>query len=344
LLERELRCQEDHIYELEAALDQCEAELESVRRENQTLKKDGGGNDLGPRGSGSSNVPIIELPSDSAPPRARPRGRPEEPSLPIVEPGEEFIPTPANPGASNRNEPSDRRIARIVLNKQLTGGLSHDRQGGDEGVMVVFEPRNARGEMVAEPGDVSIALVDPERSGPQARVARWDFAAKEAFEQFHRSGALGRGYEFELPWPDAAPQNKKLELYVRYVTPDGRKLLSKMTISVDPPAGNQAKRWRTPAGSMPDAAGSAVPPDATAQSTGPLRRFLRSGADRSVRDSEAPRFGGANPGAAEGSNPPTIELGEESEPESGDSDEPAVAAKQERPAPVARRPAWTPYR
>ena len=185
-----------------------------------------------------------------------------------------------------------------MLNKQLTGGLSHDRQGGDEGILVVFEPRNARGEMVAEPGDVSIALVDPERSGPQARIARWDFAANEAFEQFHRSGALGRGYEFELPWPDAAPQNKKLELFVRYVTPDGRKLMSEMTISVDPPAGNQAKRWRTPAGGMADPSRSAAsaPPDATAQSDRSTSAVSAGRAPTAAsRDTEAPRFSGQAP-------------------------------------------------
>jgi hypothetical protein len=357
LLERELRCQEDQIYELEAALDQCESELESARRENQTLKRDGAGSDRGP--AGSSSVPIIDLPSDSGSPRSNPRRRQEEPSVPIVEPGEEFTPEPATPGtpskpsASARPEPSDRRIARIVLNKQLTGGLSHDHRGGDEGILVVFEPRNARGEMVAEPGDVSIALVDPERSGPQARVARWDFAATEAFEQFHQTGALGRGYEFELPWPDAAPQSKKLELFVRYVTPDGRKLLSKMTISVDPPAGNQARRWRTPAGSMaePGESASAGPPDRTAQSDRPLRRFLRSAADRAgrngdrgSRDSEAPAYGGTSSvaGAPQGTSEPKVELGEESEPDEADG--PAAAPEKERPAAVARRPAWTPYR
>jgi hypothetical protein len=348
LLERELRCQEDHIYELESALDQCEAELESARRENQTLKRDGAASDQGPRGS--SNVPIIELPSDSGSPRSTPRGRPQEPSLPIVEPGEEFTPTPGNPGASTRPEPSDRRIARIVLNKQLTGGLNHQRQGGDEGILVVFEPRNARGEMVAEPGDVSIALVDPERSGPQARVARWDFAANEAFEQFHRSGVLGRGYEFELPWPDAAPQNKKLDLFVRYVTPDGRKLLSKMTISVDPPTGGQARRWRTPGGnaSEPEGSASAAPPDQAAQSVR-RRRFLWSGADRGSRDTEAPAFGdtGSDSRASTGSREPTIELGEESataEAAAPAAGAPATAPSDERPAAVARRPAWTPYR
>jgi hypothetical protein len=356
LLERELRCQEDQIYELESALDQCESELESARRENQTLKKGGAASDLSPRGS--SNVPIIEMPSDSGSPRPNRPGRQDEPALPIVEPGEEFIPTPSNPGASARPEPSDRRIARIVLNKQLTGGLSHQGKGGDEGILVVFEPRNARGEMVAEPGDVSIALVDPERSGPQSRIARWDFAAAEAFEQFHRTGALGRGYEFELPWPDAAPQNKKLELFVRYVTPDGRKLLSEMTIRVDPPTGSQAKRWRTPADRIGDADGSvsSMPPDATAQNSRPLRRFLRSATgraardgDRGARDSEAPAFGGAGSvaGSSPGTTEPSVELGEESsQPDEADgpASAPAKAPETERPAAVARRPAWTPYR
>ncbi|HEX4143384.1 MAG TPA: hypothetical protein VHY91_07525 [Pirellulales bacterium] len=343
LLERELRCQEDHIYDLEAALDQCEAELESARRENQTLKRDGGGGDQGPRGS--SNVPIIEMPSDSSSPRSSPRGRPQEPSLPIVEPGEEFVPTPANPGASARPEPTDRQIARIVLNKQLTGGLRHQRQGGDEGILVVFEPRNARGEMVAEPGDVSIALVDPERSGPQARVARWDFAAAEAFEQFHRSGPLGRGYEFELPWPDAAPQNKKLDLFVRYIAPDGRKLMSKMTITVDPPAGGQARRWRAPAGAMSETDGSA--PSASSDRAARIdrrRRFFRSAPERAPRDTEAPAFAGAgsDPSAPAGTSEPKIELGEESSP--GEADPPATARNSDPPPPVARRPAWTPYR
>src|SRR5580692_3172361 len=96
LLERELRCQEDHIYELEDALDQCECELESVRRENQTLKKDGGGagRDQGP--GGPASLPIIELPPDSGSSRPSRRGGQDEPRPPVVEPGEEFTPPSAS--------------------------------------------------------------------------------------------------------------------------------------------------------------------------------------------------------------------------------------------------------
>ena len=74
----------------------------------------------------------------------------------------------------------------------------------------------------------------------RARVARWDLVAAEAYEQFHRSPHWAEGLgEFELPCP-TSPQNKTLELFVRYVAPDGRKLMSEMTIAVNPPVGNQA--------------------------------------------------------------------------------------------------------
>ena len=148
-----------------------------------------------------------------------------------------------------------------------------------------------------------------------------------------------------MPWPDAAPQNKKLELFVRYVAPDGRKLVSEMTISVNPPAGNQAKRWRTSAGN------TSAQRNATAQNVRAHDRFSRSGSDRGSRDSEAPRFSAASPSGG-ATTLPNVELGEEGA-EMADSDDPAIVADDERPAAVARRPtsdrqsgrpAWTPYR
>jgi hypothetical protein len=335
LLERELRYQEERIYELEDALDQCESELEYSRRDSQSPgdKRAGGG---GGR-TGSSNLPIIDLPSDSGPSRPSRRNEPE-PVMPTVEPGEEFTPPAAGSGASAQPEPRDRHIARIVLNKQMTGGASQ-LSGGEDGIVVVFEPRNARGEMVAEPGSVSIALVDPERSGPQARLARWDFAANDAFAQFHRSGKSGRGYEFELPWPEAAPPNKKLQLFVRYVAPDGRKLMSEMTINVDPTGTRQAQRWRTASPSSD----RDRPLDAGAQG-GPLRRLLsRTTSGQTAPDTEAPRFSGPD----ETAGSPSLESDDDAQQEASD-DRPV--ARNRRPVATARKPAdddrptWTPYR
>ncbi len=61
-------------------------------------------------------------------------------------------------------------VSRICSQQnKMTGGASQ-LTGGEDGIVVVFEPRNARGEMVAEPGDVSIALVDP-LSGAGPRLA-----------------------------------------------------------------------------------------------------------------------------------------------------------------------------
>ena len=204
--------------------------------------------------------------------------------------------------------------------------------------MVVFEPRNVRGEMVGEPGQVSIALVDPSQSGPQARLARWDFAPQDAFSQFHRSGANGRGYAFELPWPAAAPANKNLQLFVRYVTPDGRKLMSDMTLNVDPPGNRQAQRWRT---------SSAAPDRDDSSEPGPLRRLLsRSTSERGGADSEAPRFAGSTAGANETAELPSIQTDEDEE---DDEEVEHPAARKRRPTLTARRadddrPSWSPYR
>ncbi len=338
LLERELRFQEDRIYELENALDECEYELECSRRDTPSSggQSSGGGNR---RSGGSSGLPIIDMSPDSGSGAPRPRvpGDNDQPVMPTVEPGEEIAP-PTTGGAMNMNtpEPRDRQIARIVLNKQLTGGATHV-QGSEDGIVVVFEPRNVRGEMVGEPGDVSIALVDPQRSGPGARLARWDFAAKDAFEQFHRSGPTGRGYAFELPWPEAAPQNKELQLFVRYVTPDGRKLISQMMVNVDPP--QTAGRWRTAS----PAANQDQPQQAAA---GGRRRGLlsRFGSDSTPRDrgSEAPAFNGESAaGANETATLPKIERDEDEDRD--EDDDPATARGLSRDR-HSTRPVWTPYR
>ena len=185
-------------------------------------------------------------------------------------------------------EPSDRRIARIVLNKQLTGGSSHQSPGRRRTGSWSSSNRATRGAKWWPSRATSRSPWSiPQRAGPQARFARWDFAANEAFEQFHRSGLSAAATSSSCPGPKHAPQNKKLDLFVRYVTPDGRKLMSEMTISVDPPAGN----GRRSAGGTGRAGGrSAAPtPIATAQAVG--RRLLsRSRPDRGSRDSEAPRF------------------------------------------------------
>jgi len=123
---------------------------------------------------------------------------------------------PAKPLTGDPNQ-----IERLALNRQLTGGWNGDGFPGDEGVMVVFEPRDARNQPVEAIGDVSIVVMDPSRIGKEARIARWDFTSDEA-AMHYSAGPIGRGFQFELPWAAEVPSSRDLRVIVRVTPPDGR--------------------------------------------------------------------------------------------------------------------------
>lgn len=245
LLERDLRHQEEKLYYLEDQLDQCQAMLEASRRENESLKQEMSTGDKG--AAEGVRPPSIEL-GPSSPRRNRLR---RGPPMPPIEPPKIELPSSDSPGvdisgpslgqAAVESEPADQKPVKLVLNKQLTGGRDQDGRGGDESLMVVVEPRNAADELVSSAGELSVAVLDPAKTGAAARVARWDFSSAEAAAHFKKT-LLGRGYHFELPWPSNPPTSRTLQLFVRLVTADGGKLSTQATIEVDPP-GQQANRW-----------------------------------------------------------------------------------------------------
>ncbi len=336
LLERELRLQEDQIYALEDELDDFECQLESVQNENAALKKQLATGDRGALDSPSA--PIIDLPgSPSSPSRSAPsrRSAPSSPAGPMIEPGveidpgEEFDPGTSASGAGHSQRVTDHFVHRIVLNKQLTGGVNHTGRGGDKGILVVFEPRNKAGQLLDVPGEISIAVLDAQLQGPQARIARWDFRADEA-RQFFGKTALGRGYHIELAWPGEPPTHRKLQLFVRYATPDGRKLIADMPLDISPPSDREAKRWRSvPSGSRRSlgAERGVAPPYESAAP--PTAKFLDP--PQIVPESESSSLSGARPD------------GDDDSPDSSDGDSRSASRKKRKDS-ASNRPSWSPFR
>ena len=260
LLERELRCQEDRIFQLEDDLDDMCFALEASRRENQTIKLEKSGGDKGAGTPSATVAPTVEAPSVEAPalepPKFEfvPKSKTDEPldEAPKFQDGplDEAPPfeapkstTPSadhgEPGlllrqAAKRTELTGdgRQIVRLALNRQLTGSWNPDGKHGDEGIFVAFEPRDAQKKLVAAVGPVSIVVLDPAQTGAAARVARWDFTTDEAALHF-RKGPLGNGLQFELPWPSNPPQSRDLRLFVRMETPDGRKVEADTKVHID---------------------------------------------------------------------------------------------------------------
>ena len=91
-----------------------------------------------------------------------------------------------------------------------------------------------------EAESVSIVVLDPDRQGEAARIARWDFD-RSAMRQL-LTDSSGRDIKLEVPWPAAAPAASRLKLFVRYETSDGRRLQADREIFVTPPA-RAIGRW-----------------------------------------------------------------------------------------------------
>lgn len=193
-----------------------------------------------PRRSNRENLdpPAIDAPTFNPPPAApKPPARPAQPNaapndLPAPEQEQEIKQDP---------EPIDTRITQIFLNPLLTGGDSLDREPGDDGLSIVVEPRNKQNQFVPQAGKVSVVVLDPSKQGNAARVARWDFDSAATREKLNRV-STSRGIHLRMPWPANPPSSNTLRVFVRYETPDGRKLQADREVNITLP-GQYSHRW-----------------------------------------------------------------------------------------------------
>jgi len=234
---------------------------------------------------GRRSAPAVTRPGPSYVPRARTDSEPDIPvpgSLDIspgleVKPGEvpermrvpngsgpaRQIPPPGVPSSGGSSQwvqpdgqpplgalpgPDNGSVAQITLHPALTGGIGASSRTGDEGLLVVVEPRDFAGNIVNAPGDISVALLDPALSGEHARLARWDFAAGETKGMIHVGSQ--QGIHLRLPWA-STPAHDRLKVFVRYTTRDGRKLQAERLVGValdgPPPALRETRPENAPA-------------------------------------------------------------------------------------------------
>jgi hypothetical protein len=202
----------------------------------------------------AEEAPIIELPSPS--PSTTSPGNRSTTNRPSLAPGEESTPAdtppsiepprlqlevpppktedllPVPPAGRDISipkssdpispRPTNKKVTHLFLNPTLTGTADFDGRPGDDGLRIVLQPRNSENEFVPEAGPLSVVLLDPDRQGEAARIARWDFDQSNSRQLLAASD--NRGIKLEVPWPAAAPHAEHLKLYVRYETADGRKL------------------------------------------------------------------------------------------------------------------------
>jgi hypothetical protein len=315
LLERELRDHEDQIYELQDQCDDLHHQLEACRHENEKLKGGAAATEPGdsalppprvtPPPPDVPAIPKIDLGTPDDPPPVKGNRDPSAPNDPPRARKPAELPPPSNAKAASArpaslltdssssenvssagSSQSDGKIARLAISRLMTGGHSFSGKPGDDGLLVVFTPRNSSGRPVRVAGDVSIVAIDPQAAGAAARVARWDFAAAETGAHY-RQGVLGSALHFELLWPERPPEHTELKLFVRLTTPEGDRFDDNQTIRVrlagnpepaqtwaKPEAPNRWERATLPSGAEFDPSGESAaanppPPDRLTAKNGP---------------------------------------------------------------------------
>lgn len=340
LLEQEARRLEDQVYHLQACLEDCHAAREATIRENESLKRelDGqreGGGETTPRRStapaGESPRPVLDFfqrpKRGEAPKLEPPTIELPEPSdtPPAVEgaPSETAPPAVEMPGPGDTSKLSDQTATQLVINRRMTGGLDRDGQPGDEGLVLMVEPRDASGNIVKTTGTLSVVAMDPTLEGDASRIARWDFGPDEIL-QHYRSSTRAEGYRFELPWPAGQPEHRDLRLFVRYTSDEGRRMTVDAPVAVrrasDGPAQSRSL--------LSDADGKS----GGTRKRAPASRVKARSAGLSrgdVSQSEAEEFD---------------EVADNNEPARGEPKREVTAGDDLRQAARPDRPAWKPYR
>lgn len=199
-------------------------------------------------------------PARENPPLLTPPGPPQSSTRPLGPPIASKRPsTKAGPAAKTGARPSSGsspkgrttatrgptgspRVSSIALAPHPTGGVDLDDAPGDDGVTVALDIRDERGERVQQPGEISVVVLDLSQSGPSARVARWDLDRAQV-EQLADTEDSRAAMVLHMAWPAAPPKREQLQMHVRYVTEDGRKLEAYRDINVklpvDSPAGSR---------------------------------------------------------------------------------------------------------
>ena len=275
--------------------------------------------------------PTIELENAPAP-TPKPPATPAQPQPAPAPLQPDPLPAPQKEqDIKQEPEPIDARVTQIFLNPLLTGGDSLDREPGDDGLSVVIEPRNKQNQFVPQAGKVSVVVLDPSKQGNAARVARWDFDPDTTKDKLNRVSS-SRGIHLRMPWPANPPSSNKLHVFVRYETPDGRKLQADREINIAPP-GQYSNRWTPRSPDRPrhtEQIAKAAPSSSTAEPTPATSAQPASPKPPTPSAQPAPQPATGNPANIATNNTPTPQT---------------PPADQGSPTQATRpRPEWSPYR
>ncbi len=149
--------------------------------------------------------------------------------------------------ASDFVRPLDQRMTEIAFVRPFSVSLDLDGEAGDDGIRLVLQPRNAAGEFLEQPATLSVSAIDPDLRDDSARLGIWRFTPQQVEESMRRVG-VAKGIHLDLSLSTKMPSAKRVVIFVRYETADGRRLEASHEYYLSAPGELEAK-WLPRAGS-----------------------------------------------------------------------------------------------
>lgn len=126
--------------------------------------------------------------------------------------------------------PVSQTVTQLRIHSLSSGGLNKDDQPGDDAVVFQFVPLNSDNEIVRAPGELEVALLDPQMPEPEQKLGTWNFTSDECQKKWTR-GITSSGYQFSLPL-DPAPRHSELIVHLKYRTSDDRHLQIRHVVKI----------------------------------------------------------------------------------------------------------------
>ena len=264
-LQRELRYQEDMIYQLQDYIRTYKCYLEECRQENEACRQHAKPGAQAPSVLKQQHPDVQLTPPDVHVPQNKSL-QPPKIELPGAAHG---TPSPFSSQALGTfpvenvyasepistqwatTLPEDVTLARYqesilrdpsVPTPLTAGRVIHDQEiitlpfseghsggytedGNFSGVWLLLSPRNAEGQKVRPRGELSIALINPRAYSEDTARVANWKLSPSQMDLITEDLPVGESLLLELPWSGDAPLDSLLRMYVRLITPEGNQLI-----------------------------------------------------------------------------------------------------------------------
>lgn len=126
---------------------------------------------------------------------------------------------------------TDTRVVELAFHPTLSRAINLDDRPDDDGIYIVLQPMNERGQMVPVVADLTIFVLDPSREADKSQIGRWEYAAEDVQAKLQPIGSE-QGIHFRLPWNGPDPGADRVIVFALYKFENGRQVMGQKDIFV----------------------------------------------------------------------------------------------------------------